>query len=159
LFFFCYRRSSSLSTKTSSEVKGPNKLLIALGVSALVTLLASLAFCLYVIRRKRKKSRVYEQLKSDYYSKGRGIDINGRNIVNENDEKELYSPSVPIPPPLAHQPQQNEQQQQQQQQQQSIDQNQQNSYNFNSSIYGEQQYYVDANQAQVPRSSYEFTDK
>ncbi|PKY42126.1 hypothetical protein RhiirA4_396981 [Rhizophagus irregularis] len=157
------KQSSSL-TKTPSEAsgaRGPNKLLIALGVSALVTLLASLAFCLCVIRRKKIKSRAYAKLKSDYYaSKGRGINISGRNVVNENDEKELYSPSVPMPPPLAHQPQQNEQQQQQQQkqQQQSMDQNQHNSYNFNNAIYGEQQYYVEANQAQVPRSSHEYSD-
>jgi len=139
--------------------KGPNKLLLALGISALVTLLASLAFCLFVIGRKKKKSLAYEKLKSDYYSsKGRGIEIGGGNIVNENDEKELYSPSVPmpspLPPPLTHQPQQNEQQQQ------STDQNQQSSYNFNTGIYGEQQYYVDASQAQVPtsRESYEYSD-
>ncbi|GBB91764.1 hypothetical protein RclHR1_19130002 [Rhizophagus clarus] len=152
------KESSSLSINPPLEKKGPNKLLIALGVSTLVTLLVSLAFCIYVIRRRKKKSRVYEQLKTDYYSKGRGIDIGGRTTINENDEKELYSPSVPMPPPLAHQPQQTEQQQQQQQQQHSTDQNQPNPYNFNTAIYGEQQYYVEASQSQMPRSSYECSD-
>ncbi|RIA91396.1 hypothetical protein C1645_767538 [Glomus cerebriforme] len=150
-------QSSSLSITTPSEAKGPNKLLLALGISALITLLAILAFCLFVMRRKKKKSRAYEKLKSDFHSKGRGIEIGGGNIVVENDGKELYSPSVPMPPPLAHQPQQNEQQQQSNDQN---DHNEQNPCNFNTGIYGEQQYYVDASQSQVPRSreSYEYSD-
>ena len=58
-----------------------------------------------------------------------------------------------MPPPLSHQPQ-NEQQQK------SKDQNLPNSINFNNGMYGPQQYYVDANQAQVPtfRESYEYSD-
>ncbi|CAI2171033.1 8673_t:CDS:10 [Funneliformis geosporum] len=122
--------------------KGPNKLLLALGISSLITLLASLLFCLVAFKKNKKKSRAYEQLKTDFYSypknKGRGIEIGTRNVVNENDEK-LYSPEAPMPPPLAHQPQQIELQ----------DQSQQNNPFVNTGTYGQQEYYVDAIQSQI----------
>ncbi|CAG8541786.1 1617_t:CDS:2 [Funneliformis mosseae] len=122
--------------------KGPNKLLLALGISSLIVLLASLLFCLFAFKNNKKKSRAYEKLKTDFYSypknRGRGIEIGTRNVVNENDEK-LYSPAAPMPPPLAHQPQQGEVQQLQDQ----------NNPFVNTGTYGPQEYYVEASQSQV----------